>query len=129
MSRPAISRAAPPGPRMPESVLRRRPAEIVARPRPALTPVRMPPGRVPGRAPARPLPRPARRPMPLGLMAAILVFVGLFTVGTGLGAATGFDLGQLFKGPDKPPPRAFPVLDPSTPKRLTIRSIKVEAPI
>jgi hypothetical protein len=67
--------------------------------------------------------------MPLGLTAAILVFVGLFTVGAGLGAATGFDLSELFKGPDKPPPRAFPVLDPSRPKRLTIRSIKVEAPI
>jgi hypothetical protein len=67
--------------------------------------------------------------VPLGLLAAVLVFVGLFTVGAGLGAATGFDLGQLFKGPDKPPPRAFPVLDPSTPKRLTIRSIKVETPV
>lgn len=62
-------------------------------------------------------------------MAAVLVFVGLFTVGAGLGAATGFDLGELFRGPDQPPPRAFPVLDPSTPKRLTIPAIKVEAPI
>jgi hypothetical protein len=90
----------------------------------------MPTGRVlPGRVSVRPYPRSARRPLPLGLMAAVLVFVGLFTVGAGLGAATGFDLGQLFRGPDKPPPRAFPVLDPSAPKRLTIRSIKVEAPI
>ncbi|MEU8611484.1 class F sortase, partial [Actinoplanes sp. NPDC048791] len=92
--------------------------------------------RVPARRPsprpvaaARPMPAAARRPMPLGLMAAILVFVGLFTVGAGLGAATGFDLSELFRGPDKPPPRAFPVLDPSPPKRLTIPSIKVEAPI
>jgi hypothetical protein len=78
-----------------------------------------------------PAPRalPGRRPMPLGLMAAVLVFIGLFTVGAGLGAATGFDLGELFEGPDKPPPRAFPVLDPSAPRRLTIPSIKVEAPI
>jgi sortase (surface protein transpeptidase) len=59
----------------------------------------------------------------------MLVFVGLFAVGAGLGAATGFDLGDLFKGPDKPPPREFPVLEPSTPRRLTIPSIKVEAPI
>ena len=119
MSRPA-QRPAPPGPRMPDSVLRRRPAEIVVRPRPVPAAVR---------APARPRARPAGRAMPLGLTAAILVFVGLFTVGAGLGAATGFDLSELFKGPDKPPPRAFPVLDPSRPKRLTIRSIKVEAPI
>jgi hypothetical protein len=67
--------------------------------------------------------------VPLGLVAAIMVFVGLFTVGAGLGAATGFDLSDLFRGPDQPPPRAFPVLDPSQPKRLTIRSIKVEAPV
>jgi hypothetical protein len=73
--------------------------------------------------------RSSRRPLPLGLTAAILVFVGLFTVGAGLGAATGFDLSDLFRGPDKPPPRAFPVLDPSEPRRLTIPSIKVEAPI
>jgi hypothetical protein len=133
MSRPEISRMAPPGPRMPASVLRRRPAELVP-PRPS-------PGGVVARRPApRPVrasravrpPRPARsgsRPLPLGLMAAILVFAGLFTVGAGLGAATGFDLRDLFRGPDKPPPRAFPVLDPSAPRRLTIPSIKVEAPI
>src|SRR5689334_15514766 len=134
MTRRAISGSMPPpGPRMPESVLRRRSAEIVARPQPQPRPA---PARVPARRPsprpvaaARPMPAAARRPMPLGLMAAILVFVGLFTVGAGLGAATGFDLSELFRGPDKPPPRAFPVLDPSPPKRLTIPSIKVEAPI
>ncbi|MFC3734724.1 class F sortase [Actinoplanes nipponensis] len=127
---------------MPQSVLRRRPAEILAarphgQPQPAAPPARRPSPRPPARiatAPARTRPPAARattgrRPLPLGLMAAILVFVGLFTVGAGLGAATGFNLGDLFRGPDKPPPRAFPVLDPSTPKRLTIRSIKVEAPI
>ena len=83
----------------------------------------------PQRVRTRPRTLAPRRPLPLGVIAAILVFVGLFTVGAGLGAATGFDLSELFKGPDKPPPRAFPVLDPSRPKRLTIRSIKVEAPI
>ncbi|GIM69827.1 hypothetical protein Aau02nite_37980 [Amorphoplanes auranticolor] len=152
MTRPAISGSTPPGPRMPESVLRRRPAEIVVRPQPRSAPAGVP-ARRPSPRPAvaaRPIPRPgpaarpwarpapparrpvappARRPVPLGLMAAILVFVGLFTVGAGLGAATGFDLGELFRGPDKPPPRAFPVLDPSPPRRLTIPSIKVEAPI
>jgi sortase (surface protein transpeptidase) len=63
------------------------------------------------------------------MLAAVLVFVGLFAVAAGLGAATRFDLGDLFRGPDQPPPRAFPVLEPSRPIRLTIPSIKVEAPI
>ncbi|MEV4642875.1 class F sortase [Actinoplanes sp. NPDC049548] len=67
--------------------------------------------------------------MPLGLMAVALVFLGLFTVGAGVGAATGFDLRDIFRGPDKPPPRDFPVLDPSRPQRLSIPAIKVEAPI
>ncbi|WP_239159574.1 class F sortase [Winogradskya humida] len=65
----------------------------------------------------------------MGLFAVVLVFVGLFAVGAGLGAATGFDIRDLFKGPDKPPPREFPVLEPSRPMRLTIPAIKVEAPI
>lgn len=137
-----------PGPRMPESVLRRRPAEVVTAHRPQAAPARQmeavaarrevatrprrlpaparPPGRI--RLPAPPPVR-GRRPVPLGLLAVILVFGGLFTVGAGAGAATGFDLSELFKGPDKPPPRAFPVLEPSEPRRLTIPSIKVEAPI
>jgi hypothetical protein len=72
---------------------------------------------------------PGRRPAPVGLLAAVLVFVGLFAVAAGLGAATRFDLTDLFRGPDEPPPRAFPVLEPSRPIRLTIPSIKVEAPI
>lgn len=67
--------------------------------------------------------------MPLGLIAAALVFVGLFALGAGAGVATGFDLGDLFRGPDKPPAHEFPVLDPSRPKRLTIPAIKVEAPV
>jgi hypothetical protein len=76
-------------------------------------------------------PRPprGRRPIPVGLIAAALVFVGLFAVAAGLGAATRFDLTELFRGPDQPPPRAFPVLEPSPPVRLTIPSIKIEAPI
>jgi hypothetical protein len=59
----------------------------------------------------------------------VLVFVGLFAVSAGVGALTGFDVSDLFRGPDKPPPRAFPVLEPSRPLRLTIPSIKVDAPI
>ncbi len=58
-----------------------------------------------------------------------LVLVGLFAVAAGLGQATGFDLSNPFQGPDKPPPRAFPVLDPSRPQRLVIPSLDVEAPV
>jgi hypothetical protein len=58
-----------------------------------------------------------------------LLLVGLFAVGAGLGQATGFSLPNPFRGPDKPPPRAFPVLEPSRPLRLTIPSIGVEAPV
>ena len=67
--------------------------------------------------------------LPVGPIAAALVFLGLFCVGMGLGNATGFDISRWFRGPDQPPPREFPVLDPSRPVRVTIPSIKVEAPI
>ena len=144
MRRRVLPRSLEDGPRMPTTVLRRRPAEVI------------PPGRAPAPeqrdrranadlAPPTPAPRlfrpprrgspPAARPVggrrsiPVGLLAAVLLFVGLFAVAAGLGAATGFDLSGLFRGPDKPPPRAFPVLDPSRPTRLTIPSIQVEAPI
>jgi hypothetical protein len=79
---------------------------------------------IPSPEPARPRPT-----IPIGLLAAALLFVGLFAVSAGIGAATGFDLSGLFRGPDQPPPRAFPVLDPSQPIRLTIPSIDVRAPI
>jgi hypothetical protein len=132
MSRPVLPRPMEGGPRMPASLLRRRPAEIVV-PRP-LPPTPPAPARRPvPRQRRRPLPppRPARgrRPIPVGLIAAALVFVGLFAVAAGLGAATNLDLAYLLRGPDKPPPRAFPVLDPSHPVRLTIPSLKVAAPI
>lgn len=130
MSRPVRPTPAVPGPPMPESVLRRRPAEIVAGTVPEKAAPRVPPPSLPRR---RRLPAPppvrGRRAVPMGLIAVLLVFVGLFTVGVGLGAATGFNLGDLFRGPDKPPPRDFPVLEPSRPQRLTIPAIDVAAPI
>ena len=126
-----------PGPRMPESVARKRPAEVVPAPAPvvagplprAAAAPGVPAGRSgrPGRAAATAGPRPPAAPDRLDR--AVLVFVGLFCVGMGLGAATGFDLAGWFRGPDEPPPREFPVLEPSRPVRLTIPSIKVEAPI
>ena len=128
---------------MPESVLRKRPAQVITAPLPGTVPRELPPtpaapGRPPFRAPGpRPRPpsppRPARgrRPMPVGLIALALVFLGLFVVAMGLGAATDLDLGRLFGGEARnvPPPRAFPVLEPSRPERLSIPSINVQAPI
>ena len=108
---------------MPASVVRRRPAQIVAPPPPRLPPVPRP-RRLPGPPPVR-----GRRTVPVGVIAAALVFVGLFAVAAGLGAATGFDIRDLFRGPAEPPPPAYPVLEPSRPTRLTIPSIKVDAPI
>jgi sortase (surface protein transpeptidase) len=130
MSRPVLPKRVVPGPRLPESVVRRRPAEVVAKPR-RLPPPPQAPARRPFRRRPLPAPRPVRgrRPIPFGLVAAALVFVGLFCVGMGLGNATGFNVSALFRGPDKPPPREFPVLEPSRPVRLTIPSIKVEAPV
>ncbi len=173
MSRPVIPRPVAGGPRMPESVLRRRPAEIVppTPPRPPRQrrrgpappdagaqggeqrlvlvepdgPGRRRDGQLSPRTPTAParrlFQRPRRRPIlpprpagarptiPIGVLAAALLFVGLFAVSAGIGAATGFDLTGLFRGPDQPPPRAFPVLDPSQPVRLTIPSLNVQAPI
>ena len=152
MTGPVLPQPVDGGPRMPASVLRRRPAEVLPPRPPAASLPAVPRQRdrraaVPSRAPApltparrvftwprrRPLPAPrpvhGRRTVPLGLIAAALVFVGLFAVAAGLGAATQFDLSDLFRGPDKPPPRAFPVLEPSRPVSLTIPAIKVSAPI
>ena len=129
----------PNGRRMPESVLRKRPAQVITAPPPGvitgpLPPPHAPAGRPPlrtpyGRPPPRPRPIRGRRPWPVGLVALALLFVGLFAVGMGLGVATGFDLGALTRGPDEPPPREFPVLEPSRPERLTIPAIKVDAPV
>ncbi|GID33154.1 class F sortase [Paractinoplanes brasiliensis] len=131
-----------PGPRMPESVLRKRPAEIVAPPPGVITgPLPAPrpaSGRPPFRAPSpRPVPKQPPRPMrgrkpwPIGFIALALLFLGLFVVAMGIGAATNVDLASIFGGSAKnePPPRAFPVLEPSRPERLSIPSINVQAPI
>jgi sortase family protein len=129
------------GPRMPESVLRKRPAQIVAPPPGTITGPLPPTPHAPGRHPFRgtpgPLPktppRPVRgkQPMPTGLIALALFFLGLFVVAMGLGAATDFHLPDPFDEPvrNQPPPRSFPVLEPSRPQRLTIPALKVQAPI
>jgi sortase (surface protein transpeptidase) len=126
---------------MPESVLRKRPAEIVAPPPGTITGPLPPTPSAPGRSPFRtaaPRPRPkmpprpirGKRPLPIGLIALALLFLGLFVVAMGLGAATSMALPNPFGGDgDAPPPRAFPVLEPSRPERLSIPAINVQAPI
>lgn len=123
MARPLPASPPRPGaaPRLPASVLRRRPAQV--RPLPAAVP------RPRGRRPAPPRPGPGRSGLPVGVIAAVLVFCGLFTVGLGLGVTTGVDLRGLFREPDRPPPRAFPVLGPSRPVRLAVPAIRVDAPV
>ncbi|WP_236030672.1 class F sortase [Paractinoplanes lichenicola] len=127
---------------MPESVLRKRPAQIVAPPPGVITGPLPAPRSAPGRHPFRtpsPGPRPktpprpmrGRKPWPIGLIALALLFLGLFVVAMGIGAATNIDLTSIFSSSAKntPPPRAFPVLDPSRPERLSIPAINVQAPI
>ncbi len=67
-------------------------------------------------------------PRRLGVpLAVLLVVLGLFGVGIGLGKANGFSLAELFRGPGKAPPGEFPVLGPSRPLRIQIPDIKVKA--
>lgn len=127
------------GPRVPEAVAQKRPAQVIVAPPPGSITGPLPtPRSLPGRPSFRiPLPRRAPKPQPVrgrrggvaGIVAFVLVFLGLFAFGLGLGFATGFDVGGLFRGPDQPPPRAFPVLEPSRPERLEIPAIRVSAPV
>jgi hypothetical protein len=141
VTREAPSRAVA-GQRMPESVVRKQPAQIIMAPPPGtVTGPLPPPPSVPGRhplrgtAPPRPKlpPRPMRgkRPGMVGLIALALLFLGLFVVAMGIGAATNVHFPDWFSrsAAADPPPRSFPVLDPSRPQLLTIPSIKVQAPI
>ncbi|WP_436522843.1 class F sortase [Actinoplanes sp. HUAS TT8] len=126
---------------VPDAVRKKRPAQVTGAPPPGVVTGPLPAprpqgGRSPFRVPRprrrMPVPRPAparrRRRWPIGGIAIGLFFLGLFAVGMGLGVSSGFDL-NLFGGPDEPPPRAFPVLEPSRPERLTIPELKIDAPI
>ncbi len=103
----------------PRSVLRRAPALPAPLPRRAVGS---------GRTPV-PLPPVGRNPVPTGPIAIALVLVGLFCVSLGIGSATGFSLPDMFREPGKAPPRAFPVMEPSRPLRITIPAIGVDAPV
>ncbi|MEV0730210.1 class F sortase [Polymorphospora sp. NPDC050346] len=60
-------------------------------------------------------------------LAAVVVIVGLVVTAAGL-SETGL-LHNLFAGADKPPPREFPVMEPSRPIRLAIPSLKIRADV
>jgi len=80
--------------------------------------------------PAAPPPAPAGRPWWRVPLAVLIVLVGVFTIGMGLGRMTGTVSLPRWFGPDaKPPPREFPVLEPSRPTRIAIPAIRVDAPI
>jgi hypothetical protein len=65
----------------------------------------------------------------IGVAAALLVVFGFFAACAGLGQVSQLSWPDWFKEPDKPPPRAFPVLEPSRPIRIAIPSINVQAPV
>lgn len=65
----------------------------------------------------------------IGLLAAVLLLAGLFAASAGLGQLTGLRLPSVFDRAGEAPPRAFPVLAPSRPTRVTIPAIRVEAPV
>ena len=72
--------------------------------------------------------RPPSRRRWSGPLAVILVLVGVFATGAGLGQSGHSPLGWLMAG-SRPPPKKFPVLEPSRPVQLVIKSIGVTAPV
>jgi sortase family protein len=70
-----------------------------------------------------------RRPRWTGPTSIGLLVVGLFATGAGLGQATNLSWPHWFRSADKPPPREFPVLDPSRPIRIAIPSLNVRASV
>ncbi len=61
--------------------------------------------------------------------AGVLVLIGLFAIGTGLGRKLGFTVHDMFKTQALAPPHEFPVLDPSQPTHISIPAIGVSAPV
>ncbi|GAA4441848.1 class F sortase [Phytohabitans houttuyneae] len=62
-----------------------------------------------------------------GPIAIVVALAGVLAVGAGLTEETG--LWEALSGDSTPPPREFPVLDPSRPIRIEIPSIDVKAPV
>lgn len=62
-----------------------------------------------------------------GPVAIVVALAGVLAVGAGLTEDTG--LWSALSGDSKPPPREFPLLEPSRPIRIEIPSIDVKAPV
>ncbi|MDG4831414.1 class F sortase [Solwaraspora sp. WMMD1047] len=90
---------------------------------PGTRPGRVAPGRHPHRA------RSEGRPSWTGPLAVVLVLIGVFATGAGLGHSAGLSWPSFLGGGSKEPPREFPVLEPSRPIRVAIPSIEVTAPV
>jgi hypothetical protein len=69
------------------------------------------------------------RPSWTGPLAVVLVLIGVFATGAGLGHSAGLSWPSFLGGGSKEPPREFPVLEPSRPIRVAIPSIEVTAPV
>ncbi|MFI6762047.1 class F sortase [Micromonospora sp. NPDC050417] len=65
----------------------------------------------------------------MGPLAVLLVILGVFATGAGLGHSGSSLWGTLASGADRPPPHDFPVMEPSRPIRVEIDSIRVRAPV
>ena len=64
-----------------------------------------------------------------GKLPVILVVAGVVAVALALSQVGWLRWPSLFEPESKPPPREFPVLEPSRPTRLRIPSLKLEAPV
>lgn len=71
---------------------------------------------------------PAGRRRWIGPLSVVLLLFGVFATGAGLGQASSYPWSFL-SGGSKEPPRTFPVLAPSPPIRLVVKSIGVQAPV
>ena len=69
---------------------------------------------------------PRRRPW-IGPLSVVLLLFGIFVTGAGLGRSA--NPWTWLSGGNREPPRAFPVLKPSFPIRLSVKSIGVQAPV
>lgn len=78
------------------------------------------------RSPGRDRRGPRRRPW-IGPLSVVLLLVGIFATGAGLGQSA--SPWTWLSGGNREPPRAFPVLKPSIPIRLAVSSIGVKAPV
>jgi hypothetical protein len=65
----------------------------------------------------------------IGPLAVIFLLTGVFATGAGLGRTENLRWPAWLTGGNRPPPRDFPVMEPSRPVRVVIPSIEVKAPV